>query len=66
MTSATVAVSVAMSTPFPTIAQTSTETAVVVAESSEYNSVTGITIGIVLATLLLAGILTWMGTREVV
>ena len=52
------------STPFPTVTLIITETATVAPESSENNPVTGIAIGIVLVTLLLAGMFTWMSSRK--
>ena len=51
-------------TPFPTITPISTMTATAIAESSEKNSITGLALGIVLVTLLLAGMFTWMSSRK--
>ncbi len=52
------------STPFPTVTMMITEVATFVTESSDKSPVTGIIIGIVLVTLLLAGMLTWISSRK--
>jgi len=52
------------STPFPTTTPVVTVSATVIAESPEKDSVAGIAIGIVLVTMLLAGMLTWMSSRK--
>lgn len=51
-------------TSFPTMTPSITATAVIFAEPKEGSSVTGIAIGIVLVTLLFAGMLTWLGSRK--
>jgi len=51
-------------TPFSTITPIITQTVTPVVESAENSSVTGVVVGIVIATLLLAGILTWMSSRK--
>ncbi len=55
---------VVTSTSFPTATPSITETAVALAELRGSNSVAGIAIGIVLVTLLFAGMLTWLGSRK--
>jgi LysM repeat protein len=52
------------STSLSTMTPSTTDTAVVSAESQEGHSMVGFVIGIVLATLLFAGMLTWLGSRK--
>ena len=52
------------STPFPTVTPIITTITTAIIESSKNGSVTRIVIGIVLVTLLLAGIVTWMSSRK--
>lgn len=62
--SQTVISPVSTSTPFPAITPISTATATAIVQSSEKNSITGLALGIVLITLLLAGMFTWMSSRK--
>ena len=55
---------VVTSTSFPATTPSITDTAVLLDEPRESNSVAGIVIGIVLVTLLFAGMLTWLGSRR--
>jgi len=60
-------ISVLTSTPFPTVTVMIIETATLMSESSDTsrdNPGSGIVIGIVLVTLLIAGMLTWMSSRK--
>jgi hypothetical protein len=56
--------SVATSTPFPTATQIAGATATLVAKPQGNNSVAGVVLGIVLFTVLFAGMLTWMSARK--
>jgi uncharacterized protein YkwD/LysM repeat protein len=60
----TVTVQVSTSAVLPTSTLFLTEAATPIAKNTEGNSTTGIAVGIVLVTLLFAGMLTWMGTRR--
>lgn len=60
----TVPDSISTFTPFPTITPIITATAIMMTEHQQKNSVTGSAIGIVLVTLLLAGMFTWMVSQK--
>jgi LysM repeat protein len=55
---------VVTSTSFPTATPRITETTVTLARPREENSAAGIALGVVLVTLLFAGMLTWLGSRK--
>jgi LysM repeat protein len=51
-------------TGLPTLTLLPTETLTPVAKNANENSTAGIAVGVVLATLLFAGMLTWIGSRR--
>ncbi len=60
----TIPVQIVSGTTFPTSTQLPAESPTMIPENAENDSVAGIAVGIVLAALLFAGLLTWMSSRK--